>query len=136
MLVVLDTNVMVSALLSPFGKPAAVVGLLLEEKATICYDSRIIAEYLDVLRRPKFGFPSKEVEDIIDFIKVSGTLCTAYSDLVKSTHRADLPFAQACLAAGAEYLITGNTQHFPKNIGQASVVTPSKFLERFYSGKP
>ena len=69
MLVVLDTNVLVFSLLNPFGKPAAVLGLILEEKAAICYDSRIIAEYMDVLHRSKFHFPPREISDLIDFLR-------------------------------------------------------------------
>jgi uncharacterized protein len=134
MFVVVDTNVLVSALLNPFGKPAAVLGLILEEKANICYDSRIIAEYMEVLHRPKFGFPFNEVRDLIEFVKDTGTICTPGFDILKSTHADDLPFAQVCLATRAEYLITGNIDHFPKRIGQTSIVTPSHFLEIFYSG--
>jgi putative PIN family toxin of toxin-antitoxin system len=135
MFVVIDTNVLVSALLNPYGKPAAVLSLVLDEKVHICYDSRIIAEYIDVLNRPKFNLTAKEVDELIDFLKHSGNSCTASSEKVKSTHADDMPFAQVCLSIEAEYLITGNTGHFPKRFARTSVVTPSSFLEKFYSGK-
>jgi putative PIN family toxin of toxin-antitoxin system len=135
MRIVIDTNILVSALLNPYGKPAAVLGLVLEEKATICFDSRIIAEYRDVLKRPKFGFSAKGTADLLEFLTNSGMICTPGPEKVDETHADDLPFAQVSLAIDADYLITGNTNHFPRRIGRTSVVNPSAFIDKFYSGK-
>ena len=46
MLVVLDTNIIVSALLSPHGKPAYVFNRFINGDFTLCADERIIAEYI------------------------------------------------------------------------------------------
>jgi putative PIN family toxin of toxin-antitoxin system len=60
--VVLDTNVIVSALINPYGAPASILGLVLEEKIELCYDTRILIEYRDVVMRPKFGFVQTEMD--------------------------------------------------------------------------
>ena len=56
MLVVIDTNVLVSALWSKNGAPAKIISLVLQGKLIPCYDYRILSEYRTVLARPKFGF--------------------------------------------------------------------------------
>ena len=48
---VLDTNVLVAALLSPYGAPAAVLQVVLSGSAVVCFDARILSEYREVLRR-------------------------------------------------------------------------------------
>jgi putative PIN family toxin of toxin-antitoxin system len=132
MLVVVDTNVLVSAFLNPYGKPADIIGLVVEGKAVVCYDARILAEYYDVLHRSKFNFIPSEVDDIIDIIKAYGAFFPTFSCDIKGVHHNDMPFAQVSIAAQAKYLITGNTAHFPKRIEITAVVSPSIFLEGFH----
>ena len=55
---VLDTNVLVSGLLSPFGPPGRLVDALLARHLRIASDDRIEAEYREVLARPKLGIPA------------------------------------------------------------------------------
>ena len=49
--VVLDTNVLVSGLISPFGPPADIVRLLAAGAIRVCYDACIFGEYREVLSR-------------------------------------------------------------------------------------
>ena len=56
MRIVLDTNVLVSALLSPHGAPAAVLQLVVTGRVVLCFDARVLSEYREVLRREKFDF--------------------------------------------------------------------------------
>ena len=72
MKVVLDTNVLVAALLNPRGIPADILNLVLNEEVTLCYDDRIIGEYRSVLKRDKFGLDSDDVDTVIDFLEEAG----------------------------------------------------------------
>ncbi|MDR2741595.1 MAG: putative toxin-antitoxin system toxin component, PIN family, partial [Treponema sp.] len=72
MKVVLDTNVIVSALIKANGNPAKILALVLNEKIKILYDNRIIFEYIDVLSRKDFGFDTEIINDIIDYIRTAG----------------------------------------------------------------
>ena len=60
MKIVLDTNVLVAGLLSPYGASAGIVGMVSSGILRLCYDARIMVEYQDVLARPKFQFDFKE----------------------------------------------------------------------------
>jgi uncharacterized protein len=135
MRIVLDTNVLVSALLNPFGKPAVILGLVVEEKVTVCFDARIMAEYFEVLNRPNFGFSSGDVGLLLDFIKETGSLYTPHTATPSLRDPSDAPFAQMCLASNADALVTGNIRHFPGKIGRTPVVNPAGFLERFFGKK-
>jgi uncharacterized protein len=55
--IVLDTNVLIAALLSPHGAPAQLLDLSLVGEIVLLVDDRILAEYLEVARHPKFVFP-------------------------------------------------------------------------------
>ena len=63
-LVVIDTNVLVSALLSrnPDASTVQVFKALLSDKIIPVYNDEILAEYSDVLRRKKFNFPESTIQ--------------------------------------------------------------------------
>jgi uncharacterized protein len=129
MLVVLDTNVLVSGLLNPFGAPASVIALLVGGKITAAYDSRILNEYQTVLSRTAFSFTKTDVMELIDLIKNEGYLVVAEPCHLPAVPEHDRPFAEAGATAGAEYLITGNLKHFPAKIGPMKVISPARFIE-------
>ncbi len=56
MLVVIDTNILVSALWSKNGLPAKILSMVVSGVLVPCFDDRILCEYKDVLNRPKFKF--------------------------------------------------------------------------------
>ncbi len=120
----IDTNILVSALLSPSGSPAKVIDHVLNGNVIMCYDSRIIAEYQEVLLRPKFGFEKKTVKQLIDFIVHSGISVVPIPILDAFEDEDDKMFYEVAKTTKA-YLVTGNVKHFPSN---PMVITPQKFL--------
>ena len=77
MIVVLDTNVVVSALLTPHGPPGRVLDLVFAGALTVACDDRILDEYAAVLRRPKFGFADHDIMEIVDFLAHMGLAVVA-----------------------------------------------------------
>ncbi|MDR3076765.1 MAG: putative toxin-antitoxin system toxin component, PIN family, partial [Synergistaceae bacterium] len=69
---VLDTNVLVSALLTPDGNCAHILGLILKGRRQICYDSRIMAEYHGVLTRPKLRLDLSKAMRLLDILLAKG----------------------------------------------------------------
>ena len=132
MKVVIDTNVLVSAFLSPYGKPADILRLLLTEKLQLCYDTRIVSEYREVLQRPRFGFNLQRIDIILNFLKSSGELITASRVPVSLPDPDDLPFLEVALSGKADCLITGNRKHFPASQCRGILImTPGQFLSDF-----
>lgn len=128
---VVDTNVLVSGLLKPFGPPGIIVRLLASEDLHIVYDARIISEYRSVLHRDRFGFDFEQVEIFLRFIEEQG-ITVAPGPLKK--HLLDLddePFLEAARACPGSVLITGNSRHFPDDLCEgAEVLTPAEFVDR------
>lgn len=122
--VVIDTNILVSALLTPSGNPAKVLDYILNGTVKICYDSRIVAEYHDVLLRAKFGFDKKSVGQVIDFILHSGVSVVPKPLSAVFEDEEDIKFYEVAESAKA-YLVTGNIKHFPN---EPIIVTPQEFL--------
>jgi putative PIN family toxin of toxin-antitoxin system len=133
--VVIDTNILVSALLNPHGIPAEILGMLLEEKIVPCYDARILFEYSEVLRRPKFNFSKLEINSLIDFISGFGYLTIPRHSPYKIKDPGDVQFFEVTLGSQAAYLITGNIAHFPQQIGMTKVVSPAQFVKKYFTSK-
>ncbi len=137
MRIVLDTNVLVSGLLSPHGAPANVVDLLASDAQRVCFDGRILAEYRDLLTRPRLALPLESVETVLGRLATSGLRLAASPLSTKLPHPDDQPFLEVAVAAGADYLITGKRKHFPIDQCQGiAVVSPREFLDAIRDGPP
>ncbi len=130
MIVVLDTNVLVSGILKPHSKAAMVVRLAAEGVIQLAYDVRLISEYREVLRRPKFSFPADAVDSLLAEMVEQGVSVTAAPLKFRLPDPYDEPFLEVALAAKAKVLITGNKRHFPKKVsGGVRILAPAEFLE-------
>ena len=127
MKVVLDTNVIVSAMLSPAGTPAQVLANVLNGKIIIVYDNSVLTEYIRVLGREKFNLNKGLSELIIEYIVKEGEFRTASPVKRKFSHEDDKKFYALFKSGGIDYLITGNIKHFPKEKG---IVSPKVFVEK------
>ncbi len=131
MMVVLDTNVLVSALLCPFGPPARVLDLDLAGEVRLAYDDRLLAEYRQVLARPRFGLDVHDVTHLLDYLAADGLPVVARPLAISLPDPDDLPFLEVAVEAGA-VLVTGNRRHFPAEVcGEALVLTPADFLAQW-----
>ena len=128
MRVVLDTNVLVSGLLNPNGPPAAILNLLVNAKLELLYDSRIIQEYIEVLHRAKFGFDSDRIDALIDYLQAEGDYISAEPTTHPFRDEYDRIFYEVMITGEADYLITGNSSHFPK---EDRIKNPREFLTEY-----
>jgi putative PIN family toxin of toxin-antitoxin system len=128
--VVLDTNVLVSALISPFGNEAQALDNLQKGKITPCLSRSILEEYAEVLARPKFAFPRNEVEGLIGLLKSKGLLFEPVSATGVSPDPGDDDFIACALAGDAKFLVTGNKRHFPAaSCGRTRIVSARELME-------
>jgi putative PIN family toxin of toxin-antitoxin system len=109
---VVDTNVLVSALLKPESIPSEIIQRVLFRQASLAYDRRIIAEYEEVLARPKFQLESEVIATILEGLREAGIEVSPPRLEISIPDPDDLPFLEVARAAGA-VLVTGNRAHFP-----------------------
>lgn len=131
MKVVLDTNVLVSGLLSPFQAPGRILDLVLAGEFTPAFDDRILAEYREVLTRPKFTFDGSAVDDLLLYFERAGVAVSALPWHVDLPDPDDGIFLEVAWAAQA-VLVSGNLRHFPPELCRDVVVlSPGVFIEQW-----
>ncbi|MBL8074360.1 MAG: putative toxin-antitoxin system toxin component, PIN family [Nitrospira sp.] len=136
MKVVVDTNVLVAGLLSPFGPPAEIVRMIASGAVTLCVDARILTEYAEVLSRPKFQFETEQVQTLLEQIRLDGLSVAGTPLASRLPDPTDEPFLEAAIAGDAACVITGNAKHFPAPKRQGiAVVSPAQFLD-LYRNQP
>jgi len=126
MKIVVDTNVLVAALINPYGSPADVLNCVLLNRVFPCFDARIIDEYERVLRRPRFGFRSDDIRGFLHFFVRHGFLVTPEPVSLELPYLSDLPFVEVSRATNSP-IVTGNAKHFPADF--VTVLSPAALLE-------
>ena len=131
---VIDTNVIVSSILSNHSDSATVLvrDNILDGKLIPMFNEEILAEYKDVLNRPKFKVPSALVKAVLDGITSVGLYMERTDSGEFFPDPKDAVFYEVALSKEDSYLVTGNTKHFPKS---SIVVTPAEMLEILVKSK-
>jgi putative PIN family toxin of toxin-antitoxin system len=126
---VLDTNILVSALLSKQGPPARLWDALGDGRYLLAYDPRILHEYQEVLSRPRFGFTGAEVADLFGVIGRFGEIVIPAAALPPLPDPDDTPFLEVAASTPDKVLVTGNGKHYPRPAcHDVSVLSPREAL--------
>ena len=131
---VIDTNVLVSALLSRFKDTSTVqlLQLLILGEITPIYNDEIFEEYQTVLTRSKFGFPDTLIDETLDVIRRYGINSSRTEASEQLPDPKDVVFYEVALSVEDSFLVTGNTKHFPR---KPFVVTPAEMLRIIHEMK-
>ncbi len=132
MKIVLDTNVLISGLLNPFGPSGEIVRMIFSGDLIVHIDARILSEYKDVLHRPKFKFNRDHNSILLDFHKQYGQFTSSSPLKNRLPDPDDEPFLEVAIAGMVKSLVTGNKKHYPSSIIKGiNIFSPSEFIE-FY----
>lgn len=127
---VIDTNVLVSALLSSKDDTATVQVLtkMIGGEIIPVYSNVIVKEYREVLSRKKFDFSGEMIEYLLSAVEKYGILVDPSPSGITLPDRKDVPFYEVSLEKRADnaYLVTGNIKHFPQ---EPYIVTPRELLD-------
>lgn len=125
---VLDTNVLVSALLAKSAEStiSRLISAVVKKRITPLYSPEILAEYKEVLARKKFHFPIELQEALVNRIINIGidSERVPFNDVMPDED--DRVFYEVALSKEDTFLVTGNRKHFPVT---PIVVTPAEMLE-------
>lgn len=125
---VIDTNVLVSALISKHCDSATVLILdsIFYDIITPLYNDEILNEYNSVLRRSKFDFSEERITRTIETIKAKGIHSESLNSGEVIPDPKDLVFYEVALSQEDSFLVTGNIKHFPK---KPFIVTPTEMVQ-------
>lgn len=127
--IVLDTNILVSAVWSPGRNASDILNAVFARRFTVCYDHRILEEYDRVLRYPKLGFSEWEINALLDPIIRNGLSVVAdpVTDIPFERDETDRKFYEVAKYCGA-VLITGNLKHYPR---EDSIMEMAGFIRKY-----
>jgi len=130
---VIDTNVLVSAMIQWNSVPGNVIELAFSEVIVPVYNDEILAEYRTVLLRPKFGLNETIVNGIVNEFIRCGKMIQAEKTDIRLPDPKDVVFYEVVMEerkTEEAYLVTGNKKHFPM---ETFVVTPRQMLDIVFS---
>ena len=124
---VIDTNVIVSALLSHYDDTATVVIMrkVITGDIIPIYNESILDEYKEVLNRKKFSFTESMISATLKTIIDYGIISDRIDIEISFADPKDLVFYEVALSKEDSFLVTGNIRHFPK---KPFIVTPAEML--------
>jgi len=128
---VLDTNIVVSALLQPLGPSAQVLVMVLDGSILLCVSGSIYAEYEEVVGRPHFKLSRDVITAALDAIRKKGLWVRPTESIRSCSDPDDDVFLECAQAAQADYLVTGNVKHFPASWGGTRVVTARWLVDNY-----
>ena len=128
MKILLDTNVLLSALLTPDRKASAILDKVLDGNIEIYYNEKIINEYKEVLSRKKFGIAKTKISELISFFRMKGIFVFEFDDSKKVfVDEMDKIFYDIALSKDS-IIVTGNLKHFPKH---KKVMSIDEFCKKY-----
>lgn len=132
---VIDTNVLVSALLNVDSNPGKVLSSVFNGETIPLMNEEVMAEYRDVLTREKFRFPAELVDVVLRRLAASGLIVPAspaeFPEVGDPKDRCFYAVTMSGRDAKDAMLVTGNLRHFP---AKPFVVTPAQFVALLSSG--
>lgn len=124
---VLDTNIVVSAALKQDGLQRTVLLLATAKPATLFVSEAVFAEYGEVLARPELKIRKGLGQQLLQQSRAHPIKPSRALRVTKDPD--DNKFLKCADAAGAAYLVTGNTRHFPKFWKKTEVITSREFID-------
>jgi uncharacterized protein len=133
--VIIDTNVLVSALIQRNYPNFILYNYVLENLVEVCISDDLFKEYLEVLNRPKFSrysdFISK-AEIVLAQIEAKATKFYPPKRLDIIADNADNRLLELAVASKADNIITGNTNDFTMSDFQGTkIVTPKEYWDYY-----
>jgi putative PIN family toxin of toxin-antitoxin system len=132
---ILDTNVIVSALISISIPTKISYELVLTEKVEICLSEVVLVECVEVLNREKFSkfahFKTK-AEVVLNRLREIATFYQTDRKIEVLTDTSDNKFLELAAVSAADYLTTGNTLDFTiTEFEYTKILTPREYWDNY-----
>jgi len=133
--IIIDTNVIVSALISNSIPTLILYDLVLTRRVDICLSMEILEEYIGVLNREKFvkftNFKSKS-DVVLNKLREISLFYPVSRKIELLSDKSDDKFLELSATSSADYLITGNTLDFTiKEFEYTKIVSPREYWDYF-----
>jgi len=126
---VLDTNVVVSAHLKEEGFERFVLDLALNHKLQLFVSDEILEEYRNVLSRPRLKINAEKAAVSLHLIEKTSKKVHPKIKVTEAKDPDDNKFLECAEEAGADFLVTGNKKHFPKQWQGTRILNARELLQ-------
>jgi uncharacterized protein len=126
--VVFDTNILYSAILKPASVPAKAFDLVAVGLIIPCVSDEVLAEYREVLYRSGLDLQENRRRELLGHLSALSLHVTPAEKLAVCVHEPDNRFLECAFEAVADYVVTGNARHFPRQYRNVAVITPRALL--------
>jgi hypothetical protein len=134
MCVILDTNILVSALLKPESPPARVAEWALSRKAVLLLSPDLLAEYESVLNRPKFSrsFNEEHLKGLLSAMARESVFIVPFTEVNGCIDASDNKVLALAIDCNADFIITGDDHLLQLHpYGKTEICAPADFLKMF-----
>ncbi len=125
---VLDTNVIVSALLKQEGRQAHLLDLALSGAFVLVVSPALLEEYEEVLRRPRFRLDPGKVARTLRVIRSGARIVQPRRQILATRDPDDNMVLECAVEGSAEFVVTGNARDFPKEFQGIRIILPREFM--------
>jgi putative PIN family toxin of toxin-antitoxin system len=132
---VIDTNILVRALIMPHGTVGPVLQRLRRDDYTILYSRSLLDELVDVLNRPrisrKYGLDQNAIKTVLALILLRGETVTPTRSIAACRDPKDNKFLEVAVAGKADVLVSGDEDLLVLHPFEGiPILIPSDFLQR------
>lgn len=135
---VVDTNILVRAMIKPRGTVGPVLGWLRDGKYPLLSSEPLLEELVDVLARPrirdKYGLGGGDVEAVLLLIALRGEVVVPPRRVTVCRDPKDNKVLEAALAGGADLIVSGDDLLVLSPFEQIPIVGPARFLAPLEEG--
>jgi len=136
--IIIDTNIVISSLIGNSFPKQIVFDIILSQKAELILSKEIFAEYIEVLHRDKFRkYPTflQNAEILLNKLDEMATYFVPTEKLKIISDDFDNRFLELGIISNADFLVTGNTNHFNFSVYKnLQIVTAQEFVNTYFSG--
>ncbi len=130
----IDTNILVRALIKPKGTVGPILGRLVDGDYEIIISEPLLSELVDVLNRPrikdKYGLDFEDIEKVIALLLLRGQTVTPVERIDVCRDPKDNMFLEAALTAEADVIVSGDEDLLVlDSFRSIPVVGPAPFLQ-------
>ena len=134
MRVVVDTNILVRALIMPHGTVGPVLLRLRQGDYVLLYAHLLLEELVDVLNRPrirqKYGLTEQDIETVISLILLRGEAVVPQEHILACRDPQDDKFLEVAVSGKADVLVTGDDDLLVLHpFAGIPILPPAAFLE-------
>ena len=133
-LAVVDTNILVRALIKPEGTVGPILGRLRDGDYRIAFSEPLLAELVDVLNRPhirgKYGLDQGDIETVLALLLLRGESVSPAERIERCRDPKDNMILEVAITAGVDVIVSGDEDLLVLNpYEQIPIVEPYKFIQ-------